>query len=199
MNRSNSHNHNELLLLVAEGDQQAFQQLIYHYSERVFFHALTFVKSWHLAEEIVQDIFLRVWQKREKLAAVDDWDKYLFVLSKNYLINAMQKKAYSIEDARLDELEDKALQPDDQYANKELGTLLQKAIDHLPEQKKRVFEMIHLEGTSQEKVAQTLGIATRTVRWNLASAINEIKDFIHRNTSDTLILWLIHLLPIALS
>jgi len=188
----NLHNETELLKHVAIGDEQAFQQLIYQYSQRIFFHALTFVKSWQEAEEIVQDIFLRVWQNRDKLSKVEDWDNYLFILSRNFLINAMQKKAWSFDHSNCDDFEDTVLRPDAQYANKELALLLQKALHQLPEQKRMVFEMIHHEGLSQEEVGRKIGIATRTVRWNLVSAINVIKDFLHKH-SDTLYVWLISL------
>lgn len=191
-----NHEH-ELLLLVSRGDEQAFQQLIYLYSERVFFHALTFVKSWHQAEELVQDIFMRIWQKREKLERVENWDKYLFTVSRNFLINAIRHAGAKFELGELDDVPDQ-LTPDRQHENKELRALLDKAIQQLPEQKRAVFTMIHLEGRNQEKVAEALGIATRTVRWNLVSATNEIRDFLHRHSVDPLSVLLLLSLPLSL-
>lgn len=185
----------ELLLLVSRGDEQAFERLIYLYSEKVFFHALTFVKSWHQAEELVQDIFMRIWQKRDKLQQVENWDKYLFTVSKNFLINAMRRSGEKPEFDEAGDIPD-LLTPDQQHENKELRILLDKAIQQLPEQKRIVFTMIHLEGQNQEKVAQALGIATRTVRWNLVSAINEIRDFLHRHAVDPLSILLLLSLPL---
>lgn len=180
-----TYNENELLSQVARGNEQAFQQLIYQYSQRVFFHALTFVKSWHQAEEMVQDIFMRIWQKRDKLDQVDDWDKYLYTICRNFLINAMRRMDPNFEPGEMEGVEEH-LRPDHQQENKELRVLLDKAIEQLPEQKKAVFTMIHLEGLTQEEVSRQLGIATRTVRWNLVSAINQIRDFLHRNAADTI-------------
>ena len=187
------YNQTELLAQVARGNEQAFQQLIYQYSQRVFFHALTFVKSWHKAEELVQDIFMRIWQKRDKLHQVEDWDKYLYTVSRNFLINAMRSMDPNFEPGDIDNIEDK-LRPDHQHENKELRALLDKAIAQLPEQKRAVFTMVHLEGLTQEQVSGKLGIATRTVRWNLVSAINEIRDFLHRNAADILFYLLFTLL-----
>ena len=186
----------ELLLLVSRGDEQAFKRLIYLYSESVFFHALTFVKSWHLAEELVQDIFMRIWQKRDKLQQVENWDKYLFTISRNFLINAIRRAGEKLEFGEADDVAD-LLTPDQQHENKELRILLEKAIQQLPEQKRAVFTMIHLEGQNQEKVAQALGIATRTVRWNLVSGINEIRDFLHRHAIDPLPVLLLLCLPLV--
>ena len=180
---------------VANDDEAAFQRLIFLYSERVFFHALTFVKSWHEAEELVQDIFLKVWQKRDKLPLVENWDKYLYTLSKNFLINSMRRKALKFEHGAMEDVED-SLRPDDQHENKELRLLLERAIAQLPAQKQAVFTMIHLEGLTQEQVSQQLGIATRTVRYNLVAAITEIKDFLHRRSVKTLLTTLV-ILPVS--
>lgn len=191
MSIDNLNNEPGLLQRVAEGDEQAFRRLTYLYSERVFFHALTFVKSWHLAEEMVQDIFLRIWQKREKLPGVENWDKYLFAIARNCLINSMKRKANDLKLSELEEVED-TLRPDDQQERKELVGLLEKAINQLPSQRQAVFKMIHLEGLSQEEVGGHLGIAARTVRWNLVTAMNEIRDFLHRHPSNTLY-WLLYI------
>jgi RNA polymerase sigma-70 factor (ECF subfamily) len=175
-----------LLLRVAEGDEQAFHQLVLRYSEKVFFHTFHFLKTWHAAEETTQDIFLRIWQKREKLRAVEDWDKYLFIVSKNFLLNSLEKKVQPLEAADQLQALPSRQTPADQFENKELGALLEKAIDQLPEQKRLVFRMIHQQGLSQDEVAQQLGIATRTVRWNLVSAVSGIKDFLYRHSSGEL-------------
>jgi RNA polymerase sigma-70 factor (ECF subfamily) len=159
------------------------------YSEKVFFHALSFVKTWHQAEEVTQDIFLHIWQKRHKLSEVDHWENYLFVVSKNYLLSSLRKTAYHAES--LEDDFEVAMQPASTFENKELGALLERAISNLPEQKAQVFRLIHQDGLSQEEVGQKLGIATRTVRWNLVAAVNGIKDFLHRFSISDLYLLLL--------
>ncbi|QEC42825.1 RNA polymerase sigma factor [Pseudobacter ginsenosidimutans] len=185
------YNPQELLLRVAAGDEQAFHQLVLRYSEKVFFHAFHFLKTWHAAEETTQDIFLRIWQKREKLSSVEDWDKYLFIVSRNFLINGLQKRAQSFESTDTWHSLAVSSNPADQFENKELGALLEKAIEQLPEQKRMIFRMIHQQGLSQDEVAQSLGIATRTVRWNLVSAVSGIRDFLHRHASGDLFFMLL--------
>lgn len=189
----NLNNRPELLLRIAEGDEQAFRQLVSMYSNKVFFHTLTFVKSWEQAEELSQDIFLHIWQKRDKLPAVEDLDNYLFMISKNYLLSFIRKKVRQFNPAELNDVSDMVQNSAAQYENKELGVLIEKAINHLPEQKRDVFRLIHQEGLSQEQVSQKLGIATRTVRWNLVSATNSIRDFLHRYSVGDLYLLFIFL------
>lgn len=178
------HSDKELLHRVAAGDELAFKELSLRYTEKVFFHALTFVKTWQQAEEIVQDIFLKIWQGREKLLEVEQFDNYLFIISKNYLISAIRKKVRDTAEAAVaDEVEEVLYRPDSQYETRELRALLEKGINQLPEQKRAVFRLIHQEGLSQEEVSQRLGIATRTVRWNLVEAMNGLKDFLHRHAA----------------
>lgn len=176
----NLNNKLELLLRIAEGDEQAFRQFVRMYSNKVFFHSMTFAKTWEQAEELSQDIFLHIWQKRDKLLEVEDLDNYLFVISKNYLLSFIRKKVRHFDPAELNDVSDMVQSSLTQYENKELGQLIEKAINHLPEQKREVFRLIHHEGLSQEQVSQKLGIATRTVRWNLVAATNGIRDFLHR-------------------
>jgi RNA polymerase sigma-70 factor (ECF subfamily) len=187
------YNEKELLLRVSQGDEQAFRQLVIRYSQKVFFHTFNFVKTWQSAEEITQDIFLRLWQKRDKLANVENWDKYLFVVCKHILLNSIHKKNAPYKTIGIDDTFPWWNNPAGQYENKELGLLLQKAIDHLPEQKKIVFKMIHKDGLSQDEVSRELGIATRTVRWNLVSAMNVIKDYLYRHNAGELfcLFWLL--------
>lgn len=189
MSIENSHNNeHELLLRIAAGDEKAFQQIVNKYSSKVFFHSLTFVKDWHKAEEITQDILLHIWHKRDKLSWVNDLDSYIYILSKNFLLSFLRKKVRSFSPIELDEASKIIYSTNAEYENKELAALLIKAINHLPEQKKQVFLLIHHEGFTQDQVARKLGIAERTVRWNLVSAINGIRDFLHRYSAGELCL-----------
>ena len=180
------HKDQELLLRIAAGDETAFQQIVYKYSSKVFFHSLTFVRDWHKAEEITQDILLHLWHKRDKLSSVNDLDSYIYILSKNFLLSFLRKKVRSFNPLELDTASKLIQSAAAEYENKELAALLEKAVNHLPEQKKQVFRLVHHEGFTQEQVARKLGIAERTVRWNLVSAINGIRDFLHRHSTGDL-------------
>lgn len=177
---------NEKVLLerIAEGDQKAFEQLALAYSEKVFFHVITFVKSHPLAEEIVQDIFVKIWKNRKKLIEVVNFDSYLFISSKHELISAMRKRILSSEKEMADDIEETLYRPDKQYETRELQELLEKGIESLPDLKKNVFRLVHQEGLSQKEVSQRLGVATRTVRWNLVSANNLLRYFLLRHIAD---------------
>jgi RNA polymerase sigma factor (sigma-70 family) len=189
LSKDKLHNEQELLLRIAAGDEKAFQQIAYKYSSKLFFHSLTFVKDWHKAEEITQDILLHIWHKRDKLSSVSDLDNYIYILSKNFLLSFLRKNVPNFYPTELDTVSKLIQSTAAEYENKELAVLLEKAINHLPEQKKQVFRLVHQEGLTQAQVSLKLGIAERTVRWNLVSATNGIKDFLHRYSTGEL--WLL--------
>ena len=85
-------NETTLLRDVAEGDGKAFRLLFERYWRSVYGVALAFTKSPGLAEEMVQDIFLRIWLKREKLSDVEKFDDYLFIVARNHIFNKLKKK-----------------------------------------------------------------------------------------------------------
>lgn len=178
---------------VAAGDELAFEKIAMRYAEKMLAHALTFVRSYALAQETVQDIFLKIWQNREKLAAVENFDDYLFIVSKNHLISAMRKKVMSVESIADDAWEEALYKPDSQYELKELRGMLEEGIAQLPEQRRQIFRMIHQEGLSQKEVAEQLGIATRTVRWNLVASINFLRDYLYRKSGNSLLCFLLFL------
>jgi RNA polymerase sigma-70 factor (ECF subfamily) len=172
----------EWLARIAAGDAKAFEALALRYAERVVLHALTFVKSYPQAEEMAQDIFLKIWTNREKLPEVKSFDNYLFILSRNHLISALRKKLLATEYELPDQLEELLYRPDQQYEHKELQQLVYKGIDQLPQQKREILQLIHYEGLSQEEAGKRLGIAPRTVRWRLVSALNFLRAYLSKHT-----------------
>ncbi len=81
-----------MLIGVAAGNEEAFSRLVNLYRNKVFSHALTFVKSYEEAEEITQDIFVKVWVNRHRLPEVKDFKNYLFILGRNHLVSAIRRK-----------------------------------------------------------------------------------------------------------
>ncbi|HWJ28602.1 MAG TPA: sigma factor, partial [Flavisolibacter sp.] len=84
-------NENELIQGVLQGDEKAFRQLFDHYWPGIFSVAFSLTKSSVLSEEIVQDVFLKVWLKREQLATVNNFPGYLFTIAKNHIYNELRR------------------------------------------------------------------------------------------------------------
>lgn len=170
---------NSLLLKVAAGDSVAFAELVRSKWQKVLQHALTFVKSYQVAEELTQDVFIQLWDKREKLTEVKSFDNYLFIVSRNLIITHVRKKLVETKTLKEQKLEEMFFRPDEQFEFKELVAIIQEGADLLAEPRKSVFLLSRIEGKDSDFISAELGIAKRTVRWHLAEALNFLRIHIH--------------------
>ena len=190
MNQNPSHTEKELLIGVAAGNEEAFSRLVNLYRNKVFSHALTFVKSYEEAEEITQDIFVKVWANRHRLPEVQDFKNYLFILGRNHLVSAIRKKVMNT--TSNDDEEDipgTLLLPDHQVEDKETYRHLINGIDQLPPQQKAVFTLSRMENLSHAEIGERLGISKRTVKFHLVQALNFLREYL-RYPGLLLIVWL---------
>lgn len=191
MNQNPSHTEKELLIGVAAGNEEAFSRLVNLYRNKVFSHALTFVKSYEEAEEITQDIFVKVWVNRHRLPEVKDFKNYLFILGRNHLVSAIRKKV--MDTTTNDDEEDipgTLLLPDHQVEYKETYRHLINGLEQLPPQQKAVFTLSRMENLSHAEIAERLGITKRTVKFHLVQALNFLREYLRYPGLLTL-LWLL--------
>ncbi len=180
MNRSNPDaEDNSLLLKVAAGDSVAFGEMVKQRWQKVLQHSLTFVKSYQVAEELTQDVFIQLWEKREKLAEVKSFDNYLFIVSRNLIITHIRKKLVETSTLKEQKLEEMFFKPDEQFEFTELVNIIQEGADLLSEPRRSVFLLSRIEGKDSDFISAELGIAKRTVRWHLAEALNFLRTHIH--------------------
>ena len=170
---------NSLLLKVAAGDSVAFAEIVRQRWQKVLQHALTFVKSYQVAEELTQDVFIQLWEKREKLTDVKSFDNYLFIVSRNLIITHIRKKLVETSTLKEQKLEEMFFKPDEQFEFQELESIIQEGADLLSEPRRSVFLLSRIEGRDSDFISAELGIAKRTVRWHLAEALNFLRTHIH--------------------
>lgn len=173
------HNQKELLGLVAENDESAFSRVFEFYRDRVYSIAYKITKSNVIAEEIVQDVFLKVWQRRGKLSHVQNFNAYLFVMTRNDVYKALKGIARSYTLTVFTD-EDKELtynNTSDLLLEKEYTRVLQNAIDRLPNQQKQVYHLVKDHGLKRDEVAYKLQIQPETVKYHLAQAMKNIRGF----------------------
>lgn len=170
---------NSLLLKVAAGDTVAFAEIVRQRWQKVLQHALTFVKSYQVAEELTQDVFIQLWEKREKLTDVKSFDNYLFIVSRNLIITHIRKKLVETSTLKEQKLEEMFFKPDEQFEFQELESIIQEGADLLSEPRRSVFLLSRIEGRDSDFISAELGIAKRTVRWHLAEALNFMRTHIH--------------------
>jgi len=182
------YNENDLLTQVATGDEKAFRRLFDQYWDNIYSVALVFTKSTVLAEEMVQDVFMKVWQKREQIPGIKNFKGWLFTVARNHILNVLRNKI--TDQPFREELEqyffDASPQPDQALLLKESEQLIAKAVDQLHPQQKKIFFMMRSEELSQEEIAGKLGLSKLTVKTHMHLALKSIRQYLQKHTGGTL-------------
>ena len=169
---------NELLVSIANGDQKAFASLFekYHHTLGAFIFGIT--KSKESAEDIVLDVFVKIWMTREALAEVRNFKAYLFTISRNAAISALRKKAR--ERIQHEEWTKTSLSIVSQEANEKEAylSLIDEAINQLTPQRKKIYLLSRQKGLKYEEIAAQLGISRFTVRAHIQQAVESIVAFV---------------------
>jgi len=186
------YNERRLLLSVAAGDEKAFTQLVDLYWNRVYGHALAYAKSSQKAQEITQDVFLKVWKKRDTLKEIVDFKNFLFILGRNQIISSLRKKLEGPTGSDPGEAWEDVLMPDQQLEYKEAYAMIREGIEKLPPTRKAVFKMSRMEGLSYEQIAGKMNISKNTVKEHIVLALNFLRTYIHTH-GDLLFIFLFSL------
>jgi RNA polymerase sigma-70 factor (family 1) len=169
----------ELLMQVASGDENAFRQLFMMHHQQLGVHMLRITNSIELAEEVVQDVFLKIWFTRESLVRVDNFKAYLFVISKNHALNCLKKLAK--ERAMIKQLEDTG-SPNPEMAGTDMYyNLLDEAIDQLPPQQQKVYLLSRHGRLKYTEIADQLELSRETVKKYLQIATVSITEYVHEH------------------
>ncbi|SHL93834.1 RNA polymerase sigma-70 factor [Hymenobacter psychrotolerans] len=174
-----SHPSTALLLhrIATADDRRAFEQFFTLYYPRLLKFAHFYVKSRELAEEVVSDVFFKLWQKRATLPEVKHMDSYLYISIKNQSLNYLQKAenqpAIPLEDLPA-YLSVETLTPERTLLVSELQAEIHRAVDKLPPQCKIIFKLIREDGLKYKEVAEILGISTKTIEVQIGIAIKKI-------------------------
>ncbi len=162
------------------GDDHAFKALFNKYQNDVFTYTLSLVKSKVHAQEIVQDVFVKVWLKRTTLKPDKSFKSFLFTITKNLSFNFLVKAAN--ERQLRQEVFYKAVLSyspiEDLMLSKEYDLLKQQAINRLPPKRKRIFEMSRNEGKSYQTISTELGITKQTVKNQISQALRNITGYL---------------------
>ncbi len=172
-------NEKELLSLIAKGDKTAFTTLFENYAGNIYTIAVKFTGSSHLAEETVQEVFLKIWLKREQLEGIRDFKAYLFIVARNYLYRTMRENALKYKK----KMSLAATVPlannnvDARVLGKECDGLLQRAIEQLPGQQKKVYYLVKEIGLKRDDAAQLLHIQPETIKYHLSEAMKNLRTY----------------------
>ncbi len=176
----------DLLRKVAEDGERAFCILYMRYYQQLGSYIYTLSDSMETAEEIVQDVFMKIWSERKSLLEVNNFKGYLFVISKNYALNVLKK---SLRERQLKESYYN-------YHREVIGTeisvmgdlsyysLLDQAIDQLPPRQKEVFLMSRHKRMKYAEIAGALSLSPESIKKYLKLATASISSHIRKHVNE---------------
>jgi RNA polymerase sigma-70 factor (ECF subfamily) len=173
----------DLIMRLKSGDQTAFELLFHFYYPGLVIYSTQFTTDRAEAEEIVQDFFVRFWQKHQNILPADSLKNYFFSSVKNSSLNLLKHR--KIEEKYLKQLNDLSnshlVYNEDLYLETELQEKIKKAIDLLPEKCREIFIMSRINGLKNEEIATELNLSKRTVETQISKALKvlrvELKDY----------------------
>ena len=172
-----------LLARCANGDRQSYAILYQRYLTALCRYMFLFTRSKDDSEEIVQDVFVKIWERKENLVTVQLFQPYLFKIAKNLLLDRLRKK--QSEFRLLNAIRPLSEESDD-YSDTEViynqyYQIAQDAINLLPEKRKLIFEMRTEDGLSLDEIAQKLAISKTVVKKQLYTATDFIREYLRKH------------------
>lgn len=168
-----------LLRKVQAGDEQAFRELFYRYKAKLFSFLLDLTRSRAQAEDMLQEIFLKIWIHRANLQKVKDFDAYLFTIGRYLVVDSVRRigrESIFLRQTSRDNTS--AYSADREFAAKEIYELYQRALDRLPPQQLKVYLLHSEKGLRQQEIANQLNLSLSTVQNHMFRAVQNIRSFL---------------------
>ena len=162
------------------GDEKAFSILFHSYSEEILRRIYYIVKNQDLSVDLMQQLFVKLWHKRQELSiTLENFESYLYKMAVSVSLDQLRK---NVRDQNLiNSLKEYVPRSDESAEDvsvyKESLSILEEAIDLLPQQRKQIFTLCRLEGKSYQEVSLQLGISVSTVSNQLVSATKSIRSY----------------------
>jgi len=168
----------ELARKISGGQKSAYQELFERYAPRIYKFSLSYLKNKKDAEELVQDVFLKIWEKREMLDQTKNIKSFIFKIAVNTIYDFIRRK--NIENA----FNDFAKASFDKATDSTWHTVifedmqqnLNNLISQLPEQQQKIFQLSKIEGLTNDEIAANMSLSKRTVENHLYRSISFLKE-----------------------
>jgi RNA polymerase sigma-70 factor (family 1) len=177
-------NESEILNGLAEGSESAFLLLYNGYADSVYSVALMYTKLPSIAEDIVQSVFVKVWENRGEIRNVGKFSSWLFIVARNIILSNFRKE--NIRKNHLTYLKERLEQgietPEYELLKKENRKILKEAVDQLTPQQRTAFLLNREEGLTYEEIGLRMGISINTVKVHLYKGLESIRAYMAKFT-----------------
>ena len=178
-----------LLSELSAGKEDAFDKLYNHYVHSLNDFVIKYVKSPQLAEDLTQEIFIKIWENRNQMAKVKSFRAYLFVMARNHILNFLRSASRS--DVVLTKIIGSYVAPqaDDEMISREYKQWLEKVLASMSPQMRSVFKLCREQNKSYDEVADLFQISRNTVKKHMVRALRVIKGRLDKDMGISLSLF----------
>lgn len=172
-----------LLLQLKQGYEPAFNKLYLVYSKSLYKKIDALVKDESVSDELLQDLFLKIWEKRADIKPDQPFRAFLYTVANNLVFDYFRKvsKDKRLHARLLINAVDYYMQTEEAIIGKETSGIIEEAIAKLSEQRRKVFVLCKIEGKSYQEAAAILGITVATVNSHMVNSVRFIKAYLHKN------------------
>lgn len=185
----------ELLKAIVGGDRSAFTALYSQLADQLYNYIYTFTRSEDISKELVQDVFIQLWVRRDLLEGVTDLRPYVFRTTKNRLLNYLKsRKSYATLLKKI-ELEQSvfSVRQEEKLDYNHLEKVAHEAISQLPPKRKLIFQLSTQENLRLDEIAAHLNISKSVVKKQLYAAISSVKSYLQTHAKLNSLLFIISL------
>lgn len=179
----------KLVALLKNGDASAFDELFELYGKKLYGFALSYLKTESEAEELVQDVFVRLWESRKSLKPDHSFKSYLFTIALNQIRKFFKKKAVAIRHlAQLDQSDfDRDNSTEEKIDYSSVLVRVEQVIEQLPNRKKLIFKKSKIEGQTSKEIAEELNITIGAVDNQVSDAMKMIRKILKEDSLSVLL------------
>lgn len=167
----------KLLKEIAVGNEVAFREMYHHFYKRLLQFAFILTKNKEASEELVEDVFIKIWKNRYNADAIHNLKVYLYTATKNTCLNYLSSKANDSINKPFDAINivlTEPVCPDQLFIYRETFTKIKNAIETLPPRCKMIFKLVREDGLKYKEVAEVLNVSPNTVDAQMTIAIRRI-------------------------
>ena len=168
----------DIFVKIKEGNIQVFESVFKEYYQRLCDFARQYCNDMSTAEEVVQDVFYQIWNKKDKLNITTSFKAYIYKSVRNNCLQIIRKKNLNQKyiDYKKHTGNFVSRSPVDDLNAKELSKIINKALEALPERCRTIFEMSRVEGLKYQEIANELSISIKTVEANMGKALKHFRN-----------------------
>lgn len=171
----------ELLCQIAEGNETAFKTLFEKYRSKLYHYLFHITKSREVAEEIVMDVFLKLWLGREMVREIDHFDAFLFRVAQNKAIDFLRSvnRDHTLRYHVWEEMQAAAETADSRVICTEIETTIRQAVRHLSPQRQLVYQLSREDNLTHDQIASRLNLSKNTIKNHIVESVRFIRGYLH--------------------